>query len=195
MKATIPFLDTQFLSESGEIAWIVAGVEALIIVILLVKLAVVRRRSIPDHLGLVRDASPGSKQSELASLFDKALTGSLDRFSVNDVIQFVHAIQETGILDISGSQSGVVRRVLFDKGEIVDAYDGKYHGEDAVREILKNSDGSFTFIRGEVPPCDNTINKPTMTLLMEQMQAYDEHGHKNAAPDMEFELKDEPVFR
>jgi hypothetical protein len=102
------------------------------------------------------------------------LTGSLDRVAVSDVIQFVNAIQETGILDISGDRSGSVRRGLFDKGEIVDAYDGTHQGEDAVREILNNKEGSFTFIRGEVPPCDKTVNKPTVTILMEQVQAYDE---------------------
>jgi hypothetical protein len=195
MIANISFPDAAPLFEIEGMGWVVAGIEAIVIVCLLVKLALLHRRRVPDHLGLVRNSSPGSKQSELASLFDKALTGSLDRFSVSDVIQFVNAIQETGILDISGGRSGAVRRVLFDSGEIVDAYDGMHHGENAVREILNNSDGSFTFIRGEIPPCDNTINKPTMTILMEQMQAYDEDGDEDGARATGLEMRDEPVFR
>ena len=61
----------------------------------------------------------------------------------------------------------------------MDAYGGTHQGKDAVREILDNQEGSFTFIPGEVPPCDKTVNKPTMTILMEQVQAYGEEKNRS----------------
>ena len=59
-----------------------------------------------------------------------------------------------------------------------------------MREILSNKEGSFTFICGEVPPCDKTVNKPTMTILMEQVQAYDEEKVRIVGR----KTQDEPVF-
>ena len=72
----------------------------------------------------------------------------------------------------------------------MDAYGGTHQGKDAVREILDNQEGSFTFIRGEVPPSDKTVNKPTMTILMEQVQAYGEEKVRIEGRKMQ----DEPVF-
>ena len=104
------------LEDLYQFSFWVALIEAVIIVIGIV--VFIRARSAwglsaASHLG-----EYVAKQTELAGLYEKALTGSLDRFSVNDVIQFLNSIRETGILDI--------------------------------------------------------VEKPTMTILMEQIQALDE---------------------
>ena len=159
--------------------WI-ALAEALVLLILLAAAARRRRTgqsSTAGHLG-----AHVAKQTELASLYEKALTGSLDRFSVNDVIQFVNSIRETGILDIVDSRISAVHRMLIDEGEIIDAYNGTMRGEEAVRDILLCQEGSFTFIRGDLPSTERVIHKPTMTILMEQIQALDEAVLDTAAP-------------
>ena len=117
-----------------------------------------------------------SNQSELAALYSKALTGSLDRFSISEVIQFLNSIRETGILDIVDDRVSAVHRLMVDGGEIIDAYNGDKRGEEAVKEIMQCEEGSFTFIRGDLPSNERVINKPTMTLLMELFQEKDESG-------------------
>lgn len=157
-------------------AWlaVVAAAEAAVILALVALVLRLRAR-----LRTIRSApAPAgrreSTQSELASLYDKALTGSLDRFAINEVIQFVHNIGETGILDIRDESVSAVHRLLIRQGEIIDAFNGELRGEPAVHAILECRQGSFTFIRGDLPSHDRTITKPTMTMLMERMQKIDE---------------------
>lgn len=110
----------------------------------------------------------------LSPLFSKALTGSLDRFSMSEVIQFLNSIRETGILDIVDPDLAEVHRLIVKEGEIVDAFNGDLRGEAAAKAILHCRNGSFTFIRGEVPEEERQICIPAMTLLMEACQESDE---------------------
>lgn len=116
------------------------------------------------------DESPAS----LNPLFSKALTGSLERFSMSEVIQFLNSIRETGILDIVDPDLAEVHRLIVKEGEIVDAFNGDLKGEAAAKAILHCRRGSFTFIRGEVPDEERRIHTPAMTLLMEACQESDE---------------------
>lgn len=110
----------------------------------------------------------------LNPLFKKALTGSLDRFSMSEIIQFLNSIRETGILDIVDPHLSEVHRLIMKDGEMVDAFNGDLRGEPAARAILHCRHGHFTFIRGEVPDEERQIHIPAMTLLMESCQEEDE---------------------
>ena len=124
----------------------------------------------------VKGAQTPPEQADLAALYEKALTGSLDRFSVGEVLQFLNSIRETGILDIVDDEVASVHRLLVSHGEVIDAFNGTSRGEAAVAEILACETGSFTFIRGDLPSEEAVITKPTMTLLMENYQSRDEAG-------------------
>ena len=154
--------------------WALAGlaaVEAIIIASLVRTLAGRRRREAAARFPAGAD-DPGN----LAALYAKALTGSLDRFPVTQVLQFLNSIRETGILDIVDDRVSAVHRLLLEDGEIIDAYNGQQRAEEAVREILQCREGSFTFLRGDLPSAERTVGKPTMTLLMEACQFEDESG-------------------
>lgn len=161
------------------------GAVALLEFVWIILLAAGNRR-LRARLGTARQDPggrvEGSPLAELASLYEKALTGSLDRFSVTDVIQFLNSIQETGILDITDKAAGTVYRMVVAGGEIIDAFDGEKRGEEAVSAIVTCNQGTFTFIRGDVSAEAKTVGKPTMTLLMESMQSLDESG-VNRDPD------------
>lgn len=163
-------VDSFDLHSPLGIAVAVAAVEAVVIIALASNLLTARRR-----LQASSDAATeSSAQAKLASLYDKALTGSLDRFAITEVIQFINSIRETGILDIVDERISAVHRVLVSDGEIIDAFNGDSRGEEALSQILGCREGSFTFIRGDLPTMERSINKPTMTLLMENMQVIDE---------------------
>jgi hypothetical protein len=157
---------------SLSVAGIVALVEAVVILALL---GANWRLRVRIRQGKASPAADGAaSRSELASLYEKALTGSLDRFSVTEVIQFLHSIQETGVLDIVDKKLAAVHRMVILDGNIIDAFNGGDRGEPAVFAIMRCTEGAFTFIRGDVPGMDHTVRKPTMTLLMEAMQSLDE---------------------
>jgi len=152
---------------------VVAILEAFYIAKLLWDVRRLRRECTNALLGEGSQEAP-SNQSELAALYSKALTGSLDRFSIGEVIQFLNSIRETGILDIVDDRVSAVHRLMVEDGEIIDAYNGDKRGEEAVKEIMQCEEGSFTFIRGDLPSNERVIEKPTMTLLMESFQQKDE---------------------
>ncbi len=154
------------------IAILISAIEAVVILVLAGRMSALRRRLQASD----ENSAESSTQTELASLYDKALTGSLDRFAINEVIQFINSIRETGILDIVDARISAVHRVLVSDGEIIDAFNGDFRGEEALSQILGCKEGSFTFIRGDLPTMERSIHKPTMTLLMENMQAFDETG-------------------
>lgn len=71
------------------------------------------------------------------------LAGDLSAINVFDVIQVIENAKLTGGLDLtSDSQSG---RVLFNDGRIVDAEAGMDNGEEAFKQIVEITTGSFQF--------------------------------------------------
>ena len=127
-----------------------------------------------DKLRAERENDATKDANNLDALLSKALTGSLDRFSICEVIQFLNSIRETGILDIVDEEVSAVHRLMVLDGEIIDAFNGDERGEAALRTILGCKEGSFTFIRGDLPSNESTINESTISLLMEAFKEMDE---------------------
>lgn len=182
---SLPTLPIEALSGPMALLGLVAAVEALGILGLLGAnrrlRSQLRRRKATD---VPAGAESGRPHKDLASLYEKALTGSLDRYSVVEVLQFLNSIQETGILDIVDKKLASVHRMILSNGEIVDAFNGSERGEPAVFAIMKCTLGTFTFIRGDIPITTRVVRKPTMTLLMESMQHLDEQqSARVAAPE------------
>lgn len=147
-------------------------IEALAILVLRAEVRRVKRG--PIVYGSSNAGDTEDSKSELASIYDQALTGSLDRFSVSEVIQFINTIRETGVLDIVTDDGASLHRAMVQEGEIIDAFNGDLRGHEAVSRILRCTKGNFTFIRGDIPSPERTVTTPTMTLLMENFKEFDE---------------------
>ncbi|MGD9873569.1 MAG: DUF4388 domain-containing protein [Kiritimatiellia bacterium] len=101
-------------------------------------------------------------------------SGSLESFSLLDLIQFLNSTKETGdlhILDDAGEKSA---ELFFSKGEIIDAVQGKARGVAAIFSLVKNAKGSFALYRKKESGAKRTIEMPTMTLLLEASKNMDE---------------------
>jgi CheY-like chemotaxis protein len=109
---------------------------------------------------------------------ESELMGSLESMPFADVIQLLHVTQKTGVLTLrEGSSSG---GVLFRGGEVVHAWAEDLKGEDAFYRLSwwkKARFGFSTATRQE----GQTVEQPTMTLLMEAMRRLDEGGGSTPA--------------
>jgi len=103
-------------------------------------------------------------------------TGSLDGFSLGELIQFLHSAKETGALLIRSDHESPPRRLYFQDGDIVGAQNGEVAGEEAVRDILRSQQGTFTFQRESPPTPDVAIRRSTMSMLLEAHKLLDEEA-------------------
>ncbi len=103
------------------------------------------------------------------------LQGELDKFSMGHVVQFFHSAGESGTLTISGG-NGRVDKLIFDRGQIIDAMSGNRCGDAAAEIILRRKQGSFKFTREDNSKRLRLINQDTMGMLMEAARVIDEKG-------------------
>jgi hypothetical protein len=101
-------------------------------------------------------------------------SGSLEGFSITELVQFLHSAQETGVLHIKDVSDDIAGRFYFQQGEIIDATYKKKSGEDAVYALFSNKDASFAFNRQSLDGRPRTISQQTMGLLLEASKTYDE---------------------
>lgn len=163
------------LSYSLQIVIVVAIAQAILILKLYEKTSHLQAELKKKQ----QDSSP-EEVNKLGATFNKALRGSLDRFSISEVIQFLNSLGETGILDIMDESVLEVHRLMVLDGEIVEAFNGSLSGEPAIRAILGCQEGTFTFIRAELPTVNRTITVSTMSLLMDAHKEADE-AHQTLA--------------
>ena len=74
------------------------------------------------------------------------------------------------------SPTGRVEKLVFDKGQIIDAITGNRCGDAAVDVILRRRQGAFRFTREDTSKRLRLIQQETMSLLMEAAQKIDEKG-------------------
>ncbi len=108
-----------------------------------------------------------------ASRHSGHLAGSLEIFSVIDVIQLLNATRQNGILRITDSHRRGASLVFAD-GEIIAATYGKLAGEEAVIAVVPLHEGHFDFMPGPPPKTPIPIPKKTLTLLLEGCRRLDE---------------------
>lgn len=106
---------------------------------------------------------------------DGDLQGELEKFSMGHVVQFFHSSGESGALTISDS-NGRVDKLIFDRGQIIDAVSGNRCGEAAVDVVLRRRQGSFKFTREDTSKRLRLITQDTMALLMDAARVIDEKG-------------------
>lgn len=108
-----------------------------------------------------------SEDDDVTNEDSGTFTGSLESFSVAELIQFLNSSKETGVLVIATSLDHMTSKLYFERGEIVDAISDKSTGEAAASDILSLSDGLFSFNRQNEVATRRTIKKSTMSLLIE----------------------------
>jgi CheY-like chemotaxis protein len=110
---------------------------------------------------------------------ESELMGSLESMPFADVIQLLHVTQKTGVLSLrEGPSSG---GVLFRGGEVVHAWAGDEKGEHAFYRLSSWRKARFGFSTAARQEAQ-TVEQPTMTLLMEAMRRLDEAGGPTSSP-------------
>jgi two-component system chemotaxis response regulator CheY len=110
---------------------------------------------------------------------ENELMGSLQSMPFADVVQLLHVTQKTGVLGLrEGDESG---GMYFQGGEVTHAWVGELKGEEAFYKMSAWTKARFGF--NSVPRKEpQTVEQPTMTLLMEAMRRLDEAAGKTAPP-------------
>ena len=122
-------------------------------------------------------------EAQITTKSNDEFSGSLDTFSMGDLIQFVHSTTKTGALDIQCETIPGPIHLVFELGEIIDALcDGK-RGEDAVYAICRIKKGSYTFSKEARDGVSKTVNKATMSLLLDAHRIMDEESGPEGKPE------------
>lgn len=139
----------------------------------------------PDTASVERDAPEESQINTFSETLDDefeqpaeeedsgTFTGSLESFSVAELIQFLNSSRETGMLSIDPDDDDITCKIYFERGEIIDALSSRHTGEKAVADILSMRDGLFSFTRQQEVETHRTVRQSTMSLLL-QVQPFDE---------------------
>jgi len=101
------------------------------------------------------------------------LEGDLARLGFAELVSFLNYSQKSGelLISLDGGEAGA----SFEKGEVHDAWIGRFSSEAAFRALTRLQRGSFSFHEGR-PPRTRRIEAPTLSLLMEAVKALDEES-------------------
>lgn len=180
----VPEPVTSFLSLSSLTFWILLGtvvVEAVMIVTMFMKRRTVAA-AIPTNevfsFTSVGESIIDQSFKDYVGQSNGDLQGELDKFSMGHVVQFFHSSGESGTLTIT-TPDHQVDKLIFDRGQIIDAVCGNRCGEAAAEVILRKRQGTFRFTREDNSKRLRLIQQETMALLMEAARMIDEKGWAN----------------
>jgi ethanolamine utilization protein EutQ (cupin superfamily) len=108
----------------------------------------------------------------MEEMLDKGMLGSIETFSIPELVQTLALNGRTGILVISGQENEA--DIHFDKGFIHQVSLGELLGEQAFYELLAWEKGQFQFQPAERLSMKRQVSKDTMHLLMEGLRRLDE---------------------
>ena len=140
----------------------------------------------PPPVPALEDTTPAGMKEEFRkkiSFNGGVFTGSLDGLTVSQLIQFLHSVQESGALSVTHGKGQRAGKIIFNRGEIIDAQCEDARGEDALREIVPFQDGIFAFARQSVSNMTPTVSQGTMALLMNVLKEFDEAGEEPATAE------------
>ena len=110
--------------------------------------------------------------TRMVEMLDKGILGSIETFSIPELVQTLALNGRTGVLVISKEDSKV--ELHFEKGFIHQVSYGKLRGEKAFYEIIPWQKGQFQFQPAETLKIARQVHKDTMQLLMEGLRRLDE---------------------
>jgi hypothetical protein len=101
------------------------------------------------------------------------LGGSLADITIPDILQLCELQRKSGTLSLDFE--GALGRIFFRQGNMIHAEYGKLTGEIAVYKMLNKAKGSFHLDPRE-PKAEQSIMRPTTTVLMDAARYLDEKG-------------------
>lgn len=93
-----------------------------------------------------------------------SLTGNLNDFSLEEVIQTILTSKKSGKLEILGKMG--IYGIFFENGKIIHAFGPFTTGEEAIKDVFLEDVGDFVFKQNLVLP-PQTIKKESIDILME----------------------------
>ena len=111
--------------------------------------------------------------TRMMEMLDKGMGGSIETFSIPELVQTLALNGRTGVLMISG-KSGEAE-ISFEKGFIYQVTVGESLGEQAFYQLLTWNEGQFQFQSEETLSMKRQVHKDTMHLLMEGLRRLDEN--------------------
>jgi hypothetical protein len=108
----------------------------------------------------------------MAETLDKGMLGSIETFSIPELVQTLALNGRTGVLVISGKRGEA--KISFERGFIYQVKLGDFLGEQAFYRLLAWQDGQFQFQSAETLSIKRQVQKETMHLLMEGLRRLDE---------------------
>ena len=119
--------------------------------------------------------------TRMEEMLDKGMLGSIETFSIPELVQTLALNGRTGILVISGQENEA--DIHFDKGFIHQVSLGELLGEQAFYELLAWEKGQFQFQPAERLSMKRQVSKDTMHLLMEGLRRLDEKKDRLSGSD------------
>jgi len=110
--------------------------------------------------------------TRMMEMLDKGMRGSIETFSIPELVQTLALNGRTGVLLISAK--GKEAEIYFEKGSIYQVRLGELLGEQAFYRLLGWQDGQFQFQAHGTLSIKQQVLKDTMHLLMEGLRRLDE---------------------
>ena len=110
--------------------------------------------------------------TRMAETLDKGMLGSIETFSIPELVQTLALNGRTGVLVISSKRGEA--EISFERGFIYQVKLGESLGEQAFYQLLAWQEGQFQFQTAETLSIKRQVQKDTMHLLMEGLRHLDE---------------------
>jgi CRP/FNR family cyclic AMP-dependent transcriptional regulator len=118
--------------------------------------------------------------TRMAETLDKGMLGSIETFSIPELVQTLALNGRTGVLVISSKKGEA--KIAFERGYIYQVALGDYFGEQAFYQLLTWQKGQFQFQSADSLSIKRQVEKDTMHLLMEGLRHLDEDRSNRAKP-------------
>jgi hypothetical protein len=107
---------------------------------------------------------------------DSDFTGTLATLGMGDLIQLLNLSRRSGLLLVKASQGRAM--LYFDEGEVVQAEYGTLIGDEAIRQIVGEREGHFSF-RGGQRALEKNVQGRVSHLLLEAARLRDEENRSS----------------
>jgi uncharacterized repeat protein (TIGR04076 family) len=118
--------------------------------------------------------------TRMAETLDKGMLGSIETFSIPELVQTLALNGRTGVLVISSKKGEA--KIAFERGYIYQVALGDYLGEQAFYQLLTWQKGQFQFQSADTLSIKRQVEKDTMHMLMEGLRRLDEDRSNHGEP-------------
>ena len=132
----------------------------------------------PKHPQVAKKIHP-QQDRQTSQHLSGHFSGKLEILRMTDLVQLLNSTRQNGVLTIR-DPSKHVAEIAFVDGEIQTARYKQLQGEEAVYGLLDNVNGDFEFVQGSPPSGGQTIQKQTLSMLLEGCRLLEGSGDEQA---------------